>query len=142
MSQTYSNTLTLTVELSPGAGIVYTLIPNADGTQRTNYPNGDYTPPLNLPAPTMTTASNITQSSMQVAWSYPTSGTDADGFVLQRWIVGTSTSWTSHPATNPTPAVQARTATETGLPSGTTIRFRIAAKSGDVRGAFSEMFDG
>jgi hypothetical protein len=123
-------------------GIVYTLIPNADGTQRTNYPNGDYTPPLNLPAPTMTTASNITQSSMQVAWSYPTSGTDADGFVLQRWIVGTSTSWTSHPATDPTPAVQARTATETGLPSGTTIRFRIAAKSGDVRGAFSEMFDG
>jgi hypothetical protein len=90
----------------------------------------------------MTSADNITQSSVRINWTYPSSGTDADGFVLQRWIIGTSTSWTSHPPTNPTPSLQARFVTESNLPSATFVRFRIAAKSGNVVSEFAEMFDG
>jgi hypothetical protein len=138
MSQTYSNTLTLTVELSPGAGIVYTLIPNADGTQRTNYPNGDYAPALNLPPPTNPTLTNIGTTQMTLGWSYPSSGTDADGFLIQMWQVGTSASWTDIPAPNPTPPVGARTAQQTGLTPDTEYKFRIAATNGLVAGSFIE----
>jgi len=126
--------------------INYVLVTNADGTQRTNYPNGDYTPevPIVLPPPTWpaTPVTNITPASMTVTWSYPTSGTDADGFILQRYVTGVSTSWTSHPATNPTPNKVARSSVETGLPANTLVRFRIAASKGNVRSEFSVMFDG
>ena len=130
----------------PVAGIEYVLLPNVDGTQRTNYPDGDYEPevPIVLPPPSWaaTPITNITQNSMTVSWVYPSSGTDADGFILQRYITGVSTSWTSHPATNPTPAIGARSSVEQGLPHSTLVRFRLAAKSGNVVSEFSEMFDG
>ena len=101
--------------------IVYNLVPNIDGTQRTNYPAGDFVSEFNLPAPVITGIDNITHNSMRVNWSYPTTGTDADGFVLQRWITGVSTSWTSNPATNPTPSLAVRSSTEMGLPVNTLI---------------------
>jgi hypothetical protein len=143
LSNVVGDTITTT---EPSAGIEYVLLPNVDGTQRTNYPDGDYEPevPIVLPPPSWeaTPITNITQNSMTVNWVYPSSGTDADGFILQRYITGVSTSWTSHPATNPTPAIGARSSVEQGLPHSTLVRFRLAAKSGDVMSEFSEMFDG
>jgi hypothetical protein len=109
--------------------INYALVPNVDNTQRTNYPGGDYVPPLYLPTPLNLRIDQITSSSMRVQWDYPTSGTDADGFELQRWITGTSTSWTSHPASTPAPGVGVRQSVESGLPPSTVIRFRIRAKN-------------
>jgi len=143
LSNVVGDTITTT---EPSAGIEYVLLPNVDGTQRTNYPDGDYEPevPIVLPPPSWaaTPITNITQSGMTVNWVYPSSGTDADGFILQRYITGVSTSWTSHPATNPTPAIGARSSVEQGLPHSTLVRFRLAAKSGDVVSEFAEMFDG
>ena len=122
--------------------ISYILKPNSDGTQRTNYPDGDYTPGFNLPPPQWYPITNITQNSMTVNWIFTTQPNDADGFILQRYLVNISTSWTSHPATNPTPSIDARSSVEQGLPADTTVLFRIASKVGDVVGEFAEMFDG
>jgi hypothetical protein len=118
--------------------ISYNLIPNSDGTQRTNYPLGDYAPLLNLPAPTNPTLTGIGNTQMVLNWTYPSSGTDADGFVIQMWQVGLSTSWTDVPAPNPTPPLGARTAQQTGLTSDTEYKFRIAAKNGGTAGSFIE----
>jgi hypothetical protein len=107
-------------------GIVYTLIPNADGTQRTNYPDGDYAPPLYLPAPTNTRLYQITTDSMRLQWDYPSSGTDATGFEIQRWVTGVSTQWDAAGTVGPT----VRQSAQGGLPETTLVRFRVRAFNG------------
>ena len=118
--------------------ISYNLVTNVDGTQRTNYPLGDYAPPLNLPAPTNPALGGIDIDRMTLSWSYPTTGTDATGFLIQMWQVGVSSSWTDVPAPNPTPTVESRTAQQTGLTPDTEYKFRIAATNGPIVGTFIE----
>jgi len=122
--------------------ISYNLVTNVDGTQRTNYPSGDYVPPLNLPAPTNPALTEIGNNQMTLNWSYPAAGTDATGFLIQMWQVGTSASWTDVPAPNPTPTAEARTAQQTGLASDTEYKFRIAATNGLIVGTFIEAWIG
>ena len=107
--------------------IDYSLIPNADNTQRTNYPDGDYTPPVYLPAPLNPRLDQITSGSMRLQWDYPSSGTDAAGFEIQRWVTGVSTQWDPAGTVGPT----VRTSTQSGLPAETLVRFRLRAFSSD-----------
>ena len=116
--------------------ISYNLLTNSDGTQRTNYPAGDYTTPLNLPAPTGVSLTDISFDRMTLNWSYPSSGTDATGFIIQMWQVGVSNSWTDIPAPNPLPELADRQAIQTGLTQNTQYKFRIAAINGTAQGSF------
>jgi hypothetical protein len=120
--------------------IVYTLVPNADGTQRTNYPNGDYVPALNLPVPQNVTISNVLSNSMRVNWTMPSGVGDADGFIIQMWQDGVSTTWTDVSAPVPTVSAGARSVTQTGLLPGTRYGWRIAAKNGPLIGTFVEQW--
>ena len=117
--------------------ISYNLIPNSDGSQWTNYPSGD-APVNNLPVPTNLNITNIQTNQMTLNWTFPSSGTSADGFIIQMWEEGVSTSWTTKPAPNPTPSLVARSAIQVGLKPSTNYGWRIASKNGVVTGTFLE----
>lgn len=113
-----------------GTATVYTLAPNGDGTQHTNYPAGGL-PIDSLDAPGNYAVQSVTVDSITVAWSYDDTG--HTGFEHQQYISGVSSSW----ETVDVGLATDRSYVATGLPGGVYVGHRSRATSATSASAWS-----